>query len=181
MTKTKKPKAVYSFRPGFRTTGLNAAAVAAELERLRNANLGQLTPEVVLDRASDPESPLHGAFTWDDTDAAREYRLYQARTLCRSVIVTYPDMAPRHVYVHVQAEPGSDAPGGYHRMVDVVGTPVLLARAMDGLQHHLAGALKAVNEVRELEKAASPTRRTKQVEAIGDLVEAAAKAAREVR
>lgn len=46
---------------------------------------GQLTPEIILEQASDPEHELHQFFIWDDTEAARRYRLNQARGMILSV------------------------------------------------------------------------------------------------
>jgi hypothetical protein len=37
-----------------------------------------LTPDAILTDASDPASPLHGCFEWDDTLAAQKYRRIQA-------------------------------------------------------------------------------------------------------
>jgi len=48
---------------------------------------GVLTPEAVLEAAKNPESILHDSFTWDDTEAAHQHRLYQARKLISSVKV----------------------------------------------------------------------------------------------
>ena len=47
------------------------------------AKRGVLTPEVVVEEAADPQSPLHGRFTWDDTEAARKWRLHEASQLLR--------------------------------------------------------------------------------------------------
>lgn len=44
---------------------------------------GRLTPDAVVEDAMDPESPLHDKLEWDDTEAARQYRLEQARALIR--------------------------------------------------------------------------------------------------
>jgi hypothetical protein len=46
---------------------------------------GYLTPEMVVDDAMDPDSPLHGEFTWDKNLAARAHWLHTARQLIRSV------------------------------------------------------------------------------------------------
>lgn len=61
--------------------------VAAALAVLAAANAGRLTPDQVVEAASDPASPLHDQFEWDDSVAAVEYRRDQARTLIRSVNV----------------------------------------------------------------------------------------------
>lgn len=42
---------------------------------------GQIKPEDVIETARDEESPIHNNFEWDDTKAAQEHRLWQARQL----------------------------------------------------------------------------------------------------
>jgi hypothetical protein len=54
---------------------------------------GQLTREIVLDEATDPDSPLHKYFEWDDDRASHQYRLAQAGTLLR--IVKLPPMGEK--------------------------------------------------------------------------------------
>lgn len=57
-------------------------AVMARLQAIAG-EAGTLTPEAVLADAADPESVLHDCFEWDDTKAAHQYRLDQARSLIR--------------------------------------------------------------------------------------------------
>ena len=66
---------------------MNRDALHRTLARLAEAGEGVLTPDAVVEAAASPDSPLHGYFEWDDTEAARKYRLEQARTLIRSVHV----------------------------------------------------------------------------------------------
>ena len=51
------------------------------------ASTGPLTPDRVVEAARDPEHALHGQFTWDDTQAAIQHRLNEARALIRKVEV----------------------------------------------------------------------------------------------
>lgn len=46
---------------------------------------GTLTPALLVDLAADPDHPLHDRFDWDDTEAARKWRLEQAGQLLRVV------------------------------------------------------------------------------------------------
>ena len=48
---------------------------------------GKLTPRLVVADASDPRSPLHDQFEWNDTEAAIKYREDQARRLIRNIMV----------------------------------------------------------------------------------------------
>jgi hypothetical protein len=44
---------------------------------------GTLTPAVVVETARNPDHPLHNRFEWDDTLAAEQWRLEQARQLLK--------------------------------------------------------------------------------------------------
>ena len=61
-----------------------------EIVEIEHAH-GEVTPELVLWKASQKGSALHGQFQWDDTQAANEYRLLQASGLIRRVKVKIVD------------------------------------------------------------------------------------------
>lgn len=71
---------------------------------------GSLTPESVVKEASDPRSALHRFFEWDDTEAARRYRLAQAGFLirrCKIVVSVAPEEVRRvREFVNIPAEKG---------------------------------------------------------------------------
>lgn len=95
---------------------------AAILRKLAKTNGGLLTPEAVVEFARPKTSPLHKRFLWDDTEAAHQYRLWQARQMI-SVTVRYVDMdgkrTPTRVFVSLS--PDRDRRhGGYREMVDVL-------------------------------------------------------------
>jgi hypothetical protein len=46
---------------------------------------GFITPEKVVEEATDEESPIHGYFKWDDAEAGNLFRINQARFLIRTV------------------------------------------------------------------------------------------------
>lgn len=69
---------------------------------------GLLRPEAVVQAAADPASPLHSSFTWDDTEAARRYRLDQARALIRVAVTILPHHAePVRAYVSLTSDRSS--------------------------------------------------------------------------
>lgn len=83
----------------------DADIVGRHIDLLRKEQKGELTAEDVLKDARNPNSPLHGFFEWDDSAAAEQYRLKQARGLIRSVVAVYvsddrPAVRTR-AYVHV--------------------------------------------------------------------------------
>ena len=61
-------------------------AVVSALRSIAAKNDGLLKPEDVVEAARPANSPLHTRFTWDDSDAAHQYRLEQARKLIRTTI-----------------------------------------------------------------------------------------------
>lgn len=82
------------------------------LELIRQKTGGKLQPEDVVDDAKNPNSPLHSFFEWDDTAAAHEHRLKQARSLIRTVVAVYkenPKSEPVRAYIHVRPSPATAA------------------------------------------------------------------------
>lgn len=133
----------YTFREGSRVGGIKPETVAAELARLRKT--GPLTTTAVLEAASDPDSPLHGAFIWDDTRAADLYRKEQARRLIRALIEVKDDK-PRSVYVHVSQT--AEDEGEYQPLDVVIRQPDALVLALIEAQRRLASARAAVDELK---------------------------------
>lgn len=88
----------------------DANVVGAHIEMLRAKFKGELTPEDILDDAKHGNSPLHSFFEWDDSEAARQHRLKQARGLIRSVVAIYTSdnkhLVRQRAYVHI-AETGA--------------------------------------------------------------------------
>jgi hypothetical protein len=82
--------AIYQFRAGSRLKG-DAAVVATEIERIAGKLGGAVEPEQIVTSAKRKTSVLHTYFEWDDTAAAHEYRLDQARHLIRSIEVVTTD------------------------------------------------------------------------------------------
>lgn len=77
---------IYQFKQNFTKQSLNAQAIGEELERIRQEQSGRLETERVVEEAKVKKSPLHSAFTWDDTRAAHLFRLEEARHLIRHVV-----------------------------------------------------------------------------------------------
>jgi hypothetical protein len=68
-----------------RLSSKEAEKVGTELDRI--AKREALTPEAVVNAARKKSSPLHTYITWDDSEAAAQYRLVQAAWLIRTVKV----------------------------------------------------------------------------------------------
>lgn len=105
--------------------------VIAELRRIADANRGQLRPIDVVNAARPKASPLHSRFEWDNTKAAQEYRLWQARHLI-NVTVEYfggeESSFTGRVFVSLTSDRGDGA--GYRSMVSVMSDDQHRARLM---------------------------------------------------
>ncbi len=143
----------YGFREGTRLPKAvdpqKVGPVLAGLERK-----GELTAEKVVEKAHALSSPLHDAFTWDDTVAAQERRMDQARYLIGSVRVIVkesnlsPEKETRKAFHHVP---------NAHGRAGIYATPATLRTdadkftgALNGARQRLAGARLAVRELEGL-------------------------------
>lgn len=98
-------------------------AILKELEVIKGRKDLLAAEDVVAWAADHPDSALHKQFMWDDNEAAREYRLWQARTLINLHVVSEPAV-PRFVSLSVDRhKPG----GGYRSVHDVMKSPKLRA------------------------------------------------------
>lgn len=133
--------------------------LAAELKALKTPE--GLSPErVVAWAAAHKRSVLHGEFNWDDSAAAHQYRLWQARQIIVNVTVVHDDGVARQVFVSpIQTRGGK---GGYQQLTEVLGSEdmraLFLAQALEELERvceryadlcELAGVRAAVRLVRQ--------------------------------
>lgn len=91
---------------------INNPEVLEALQKIaENDEDGLIQPQVVVEHAKSINSPLHGYFTWDDTEAAHKYRLWQARQLIALVRVKVIEHPQERVFVSVRTK----APDGRER------------------------------------------------------------------
>ena len=133
-----------------------------ELEEWCKKEGGILTPERVVELAADPDTHCHSSFEWDNTEAARAYRIIQARTLMRVVLTVVPNVdEPIRAFVSI-AEDRKRPSGGYRMMADVMFDPkrreALVKTALiefKALQHRykelseLSGVFAAIEHVEQ--------------------------------
>lgn len=91
-----------------------------ELDRLAETHGGTITPAQVVAYAEDAATALHSLFTWDDSEAARKHREYEARcylrTVCLIVKVGEDEEERYRAYVSLPSDRGQ---AGYRRFADV--------------------------------------------------------------
>lgn len=96
---------------------------------------GSRLTQSVVDDARSPKSPLHDAFEWNNSAAAEEYRLIQARYLCRSLVIVssseLPELKePVRALVMVRTDE-SDTTREYEPLVSVVSQASKMAEVVE--------------------------------------------------
>lgn len=80
----------YRFKEGSRLDNRKATAVGQCIDAIEQKHK-RVTAEQIVKEARGANSPLHSFFEWDNTKAAKAYRLVQARHMIRSVVVVWED------------------------------------------------------------------------------------------
>lgn len=86
-------------------------SISEELRFIQTNNNGTLQPHHVVEYAKDPNTLLHNKFEWQDSKAAHQYRLWQARKVIslELIVVDRKSEKPCNVFVSMDndnVEPG---------------------------------------------------------------------------
>lgn len=127
------------------------------LKEIAKRDGGLLRPQAVVDAARSVSSPLHGAFCWNNTEAAQKYRLLQAQQLIRSFRVTVEDNGAKYetpVFVGVSTDRTGEKCENPYRLAEDV------AKSAD---------LQAVAEADALEQLRAVKARYDHLKRLGDI------------
>ena len=113
--------------------------IKTELERIAAQHEGLLRPEDVVTEATATDHPLHEHFEWDNTAAAHQYRLDQARALIRSVRIEVPNRPDVRVqaFVSIPADRRNEG-GGYRTLAAVLDNDFMLRQLAAEMQSKVA-------------------------------------------
>lgn len=128
----------------------DAAAIKAELDRL-NAD-GVIRPADVVEAARNKRSALHDCFTWEDTEAAHQFRLIEARNLLRVYVLTEKVQGMNvRAFVSLTSDRVKDG-GGYRTIADVMGDAELREQMLADAVVQLRNMQKRYKTVQQLER-----------------------------
>ena len=100
----KRRKQRFQLKDGAKLPKKNAQVIGERLEVIRLSHRGRLNEEDVVEDARDRRALLHRYFEWDDSKAAYEHRLEQARALIRAVIILMPTGDASRYYQSIKVE-----------------------------------------------------------------------------
>lgn len=88
---------------------VDANVAGTEIERIRRQRQGFYQPHDLVDASRPDEAPLHPGFEWDDTIAAENYRVEQAKYIVRNIVLVEgghrsPDLDGKRAYVSVRVD-----------------------------------------------------------------------------
>ena len=140
-----------------RTWNVSAQKVGEELELIERQN-GEITPQAVVDKARPEDSVMHKCFEWDDETAAEKYRLSQARSLIRCIVVI-PDKEDEKintpVRMFVNQNPinnGQKAPASYINVRTAFDNPETRSVVLANARYELSVFRSKYSQLKELEK-----------------------------
>lgn len=123
-----------------------------ELERIRSEDPDDmLRPEAVVEAAKKRNSPLHDYFTWDDDEAAKRYRLIQARQLIRVAVTVLPRSDKKtRAYVSLSKDRSNmGGIGGYRHLDEVLASAALRKELMFDAARELRAFRRKFNRLTE--------------------------------
>jgi hypothetical protein len=154
--------ATYSFRDGARFKA-NPQIIGEHLEMLRGKHGGNLSTDEVLKDAKRNNSPLHPLFEWDDSTAAREYRLWQARHIIGAVVVKYDDQPEQpaiRMFVNVRQEEQKQT---YTSIAAALEDPELRRQVLADALRELDRIQRKYKDLTELSEIFASINRTREV------------------
>ena len=91
------------------------------LEDMARRHNGVLMIDHVLEAAKDEDNILHRHFEWDDSEAAKQYRREQARSLIQKCKIVVLDSTPTQVRAFISLPSDRESGGGYRMVAHVMG------------------------------------------------------------
>ena len=122
--------------------------VKEELELIRKKHSGLLNPVDVVEFAKNEETALHTKFTWDNSKAAHEYRLWEARQVIRvHVTVVAGSDEPVRAFVSLKEDRGTS---GYRHIQDVLSDKQLREKMLQEARAEMEVFAKKYRHLQEL-------------------------------
>ena len=140
-----------------------------ELRFIQANHNGTLQPQHVVEYAKDPNTLLHNKFEWEDTKAAQQYRLWQARQVIRLelVVIDRESGKPRDVtigvddskvenvkltraFISLRIDRRGENASGYRSIEDVVSDDKLREQMLDDARKDMNLFRRKYNMLKEL-------------------------------
>ena len=91
----------YIASKGSQFSGKDAQKYGRCLDKIAGKNNGNITPEIVVNHARKPNSPLHGYFDWDLESAAKKHWIERARHLINHIEIVVSNIPVHRAFINV--------------------------------------------------------------------------------
>lgn len=123
--------------------------IKKELDKIKAANGGSLPPQAIVDFARDEKTALHSQFDWEDSDAARKWRLEQARRVVQiHVTVTEEGSAPVRAFISLSTDRREGR--GYRALEDVLSDEAFTKQMLEDALSELNATRRKYKELKAL-------------------------------
>lgn len=137
--------------------------VINELKRIAEASGGVLLPEAVVESARPARSVLHDQFQWDDSEAGKAYRLWQARQLISVSVELIDSNDPATLSkVFVSLAEDRRAGVGYRSLVSVMSDDTMRERLLRDALAQMEFFEKKYQRLQELANVFKEIKRVKE-------------------
>lgn len=148
--KSKKLNCSWKRKPKNAPSADIAHAVIEEIRHRR----GAVTPQLLVIDAKKKKSPLHGCFEWDDSKAAEQHRVTQARNIlsyiCVEVEQDEPDEKPQQVRAFIApSSVGKDSKTSYVPVDEVRNDAEMQSAYLHQLQNELNSIKNKIKSFKE--------------------------------
>ena len=145
-------KIAYKWKNAARSVqGLDAEVFGSEIAGL--ARTGSATPDALVDAAWPKDSPLHEAFTWDNSLAAEKWRLEEARCIIRALVtVEIIDGSEQEIRAFVSVQPDEAESRIYHPIKAALSDKRYYQQVLDNGLRDAGAYADKYRSIRELSK-----------------------------
>lgn len=136
--------------------------IQKELMALSTKHGGTVTPEQIVKFAENPETALHSRFCWDDTEAAKQFRLLQAARILRVTVFVEPRTEEK-VRVFVSLPDDRTDRGQYRRTIDVLSDAQMRRKLLNAALAELAAFERKYSSLKELSQVFAAVRKVSRI------------------
>jgi hypothetical protein len=139
-----------SWKPGYRVKGVDVEKAHAVIKRIDKRD-GGATAQALVDAGRSKRSPIHAAFTWDDTAAAEKCRLAEGAYLLRAIeIKDERNQTVGPAWVNLEITKGDDRERSWHSLKEISSNPELREQAIRKVMVHLHALRERLAQFSEL-------------------------------
>jgi len=142
----------FHWKDRFACNGVSADEAGRIIMELQNNNYGLVTPDQLVEHARNPNNLLHQLFEWDDSTAAEQFRLEQARNILRSLVYEIEIIPGKVEEIRYTVNVMQNGRNGYVAIESALASEELSRQVIDEAGKYVQMAVKRLRQYRELAK-----------------------------